>query len=67
MGAVYALLGLVFGVAITKAAQWRRGDTGTQYVDEPGHGPRCSSAPQLARDRCRTNYGRFTAQDYYDR
>jgi hypothetical protein len=64
MDAFYALLGLVFGIAIAEAVRWRLGKAGEQRSSTPGSGPRYYPAGQsaAARSTCR-----FTARDYYDR
>ena len=69
MGAVYALLGLIFGVAITKAGRWWEGNDAKK--PETGRGfrlQRSFATPQLmtAQQGSRAT-SRFLAQDYYDR
>jgi hypothetical protein len=62
MGALYAVLGLAFGVAIAEAVHWRVGNAGGQFRSTASRGLRCSPTAQ-SRDSCY----RFTAQDFYDR
>ena len=69
MGAVYALLGLVFGVVITKAGRWWEGNDAKKPETGRGHRlPRSFATPQLtmAQQGSRAT-SRFLAQDYYDR
>jgi hypothetical protein len=69
MGAVYALLGLVFGVAITEVVRRRKGNASKK--PETGRGPRLPrsfAAPQLMRAQQGSRAtSLFLAQDYYDR
>jgi len=69
MGAVYALLGLVFGVATTEAVRWRKDGKGKK--PETGRGPQLPHSfapPQLTTTQQGSRAtGRFLAQDYYDR
>jgi hypothetical protein len=68
MGAVYALLGLVFGVAIAEALHWRVGNAGKGPGIQPGLGPRRSPAAQSTQtSQTPHSSARFRAQDYYDR
>jgi len=69
MGAAYALLGLVFGVAITEVVRCRKGNASKKPETGRGPGlPRSFATPQLtmAQQGSRAT-GRFLAQDYYDR
>jgi hypothetical protein len=65
MEAVYALLGLVFGIAIAEGVRWRLGKAGERRSSKLASGSHCSPTGQSAA--AAGSSCRFTARDYYDR
>jgi hypothetical protein len=65
METLYALLGLLFGIALAELVHWRTRNARLGGRIPLGVGRRRSSAPQPSATA--NSAGRFTAQDYYDR
>jgi hypothetical protein len=73
MGALYALLGLVLGVALTEALRGHVGSARRQSTEQPGRGLPHYSLSRHSQRRPSPNKRpaqvseHFIARDYYDR
>lgn len=68
MSALYALLGIAIGVAISEVARRRFANAGKEHRTTPNRGSRGHpAAPPPDDERPAHLCHRFLAQDYYDR